>query len=195
MSNNSEPVCTLKEIFFVFLKIGAFTFGGGYAMLPLIREDIISKGWIKEEEFLDILATGQSVPGALAVNTSLLVGYKLKSYKGAGAALLGSVLPSFFIMLTLAIFFLQVREIEIVERIFSGIRPAVAALIAAAALKLGKPLFKKKDALILIGIFSIFTIFLDIHPILIIVGASSLGLILYGRQSLTKNEKEKGENK
>ncbi len=179
----------LREIFLTFFKIGSFTFGGGYAMLPLIRSDIVGKGWLTEEEFLDILAAAQSVPGALAVNTSLLVGYRLKNLKGAAAALLGTIVPSFVIMLTLAIFFLQFREQPLVEKIFSGIRPAVAALIAAAALKLGKPLFKRKDSLILIIVFSIFAIPLNIHPMILIPAAALFGYLFYGKKLEREEQK------
>lgn len=182
----------LRNIFFTFLKIGTFTFGGGYAMLPIIRGDIVEKCcWLREDEFLDILAATQCVPGPLAVNTALLVGYRLRKLPGAAVALLGTILPSFFIMLTLAVFFLQLREQPLVDRIFSGIRPAVAALIAVAALKLGKPLVKKRDTLLLLILFSILAVFFDIHPIIIILAAGIMGWIIYGREEKEGGEKER----
>jgi chromate transporter len=184
----------LRTIFFTFFKIGTFTFGGGYAMLPLIRSDIVENCcWLKDDEFMDILAATQCVPGPLAVNAALLIGYRLKGLPGAAVALLGTILPSFFIMLTLAVFFLQLREQPLVDRIFSGIRPAVAALIAVAALKLGKPLLKKRDSLILLALFSILAIFFDVHPIVIIVGAGVLGWLIYGREKVDEKEDKEGD--
>jgi chromate transporter len=181
----------LRTIFFTFFKIGTFTFGGGYAMLPLIRADIVQKCcWLEDDEFMDILAATQCVPGPLAVNAALLIGYRLRKLPGAATALLGTILPSFFIMLTLAVFFLQLREQPLVDRIFSGIRPAVAALIAVAAFKLGKPLIKKRDTLILLILFSILAIFFDIHPIMIILGAGVLGWLIYGREETNEDKKE-----
>ena len=188
--------CGLRKMFFTFLKIGTFTFGGGYAMLPLIRSDIVERCcWLKDDEFMDILAASQCVPGPLAVNAALLIGYRLRKLPGAIIALLGTVLPSFFIMLTLAVFFLQLREQPLVDRIFSGIRPAVAALIAVAAYKLGRPLVQKRDSLILLIFFSVLAVFFDIHPIVIILGAAVLGWIIYGKEETEEDEKveEEGE--
>ena len=96
----------LRTIFASFFKIGLFTFGGGYAMLPLIEQELIAKrGWIEHKEFLDLLTLAQSVPGPIAINTSVFVGYKMRGLKGAVAALLGSVLPSFVIILAIALLF------------------------------------------------------------------------------------------
>jgi len=172
----------LSKIFITFFKVGSFTFGGGYAMLPIVREELVDRNrWFEEEDFLDLLAASQSVPGPLVVNASLLIGYRMCGYRGAAAALLGSVLPSFFIMLVLATFFLQLQEQPLVQAIFSGIRPAVAALIAAAALKMGKPLFKKRGSLLLVVLLSFLAIVLDIHPMAVILAGAILGLLLYSR--------------
>ena len=100
----------LRTIFASFFKIGLFTFGGGYAMLPLIEQELIAKrGWIEHKEFLDLLTLAQSVPGPIAINTSVFVGYKMRGLKGAVAALLGSVLPSFVIILAIALMFADIR--------------------------------------------------------------------------------------
>ena len=130
---------SLAELFLTFFKIGAFTFGGGYAMLPLIQREVVNvKNWLSEDEFGDVLAVTQSAPGALAVNSSVFIGYNLSGLPGATVAVLGSVLPSFFIILVVATFFTQFSSQPIVQRMFYGIRPAVVALIAYAVLKLGK---------------------------------------------------------
>ena len=113
-----------------FIKIGSFTIGGGYAMLPLIQREVVDKGWMTKEEFIDIFAVTQSLPGIFAVNISIFVGYKLKKIPGALCCTLGTILPSFLIILAIALFFTQVKDNEIVERIFKGLRPAVVALIA-----------------------------------------------------------------
>ena len=120
----------LRTIFASFFKIGLFTFGGGYAMLPLIEQELIAKrGWIEHKEFLDLLTLAQSVPGPIAINTSVFVGYKMRGLKGAVAALLGSVLPSFVIILAIALMFADIRHNPVVDAAFKGMRPAVVALI------------------------------------------------------------------
>ena len=123
------------QLFSSFLKIGAFTFGGGWAMIPIIeREMVDKKQWIKREDFIDSLAIAQSLPGILAVNISILVGNKLRGVKGSLVAALGTILPSFLIILAIAIWFVQVYDNPVIERIFKGIRPAVVALIVSPVL-------------------------------------------------------------
>lgn len=120
------------ELFWSFFKIGLFTFGGGYAMIPIIQNEVITRRrWIAEGEFLDLLTLAQSAPGPISLNTSVFVGYKMYGYAGAAAALLGVVLPSFSIILVVAVFFSQIRHNEVVDAAFKGMRPAVVALIIA----------------------------------------------------------------
>lgn len=127
----------LISLFLSFLKIGAFTFGGGYAMIPIIQREVIDRrGWIAENEFLDLLTVAQSAPGPISLNTAVFVGYKLKGYAGAAAAILGVVLPSFLIILLIAVFFTDVRDNHVVDAAFKGMRPAVVALIIAPVLGL-----------------------------------------------------------
>ena len=109
----------LFTMFFSFFKIGAFTFGGGYAMIPLIQAEVVDKQeWISEEDFLDIVVISQSFPGALAVNTSVFIGYKISGIIGAIIALLGVVIPSFSIILVIAHFFLQFRNNNLIDCLF-----------------------------------------------------------------------------
>ena len=121
---------SLLEIFGVFAKIGAFTIGGGYAMIPIIQREMNSRGWIAEEELPDIIALAQSAPGVLAVNMSICAGYKLRGVKGSIVATLGSILPSFIAILVIAMLFASFKDSPVVIRIFKGIRPVVASLIA-----------------------------------------------------------------
>ncbi len=129
------------QMFFTFLKIGAFTLGGGYAMIPLIQAEVVNKRrWIDEEEFLNMLALAQSAPGVMAANAAIFIGYKMRGWKGIVATLLGSILPSFVIILLIATVFTRFRELPAIEAIFKGIRPAVVALIAAPLYKMMAPL-------------------------------------------------------
>ena len=117
------------ESFGIFFKIGAFTIGGGYAMVPLIENEIVTKRkWIAQDDFIDLLAISQSAPGILAVNISIFIGYKLRGIRGSIVTALGTILPSFIIILAIALFFHNFKDNPIVERIFKGIRPAVVAL-------------------------------------------------------------------
>src|SRR5690606_35978231 len=114
------------EMFSVFFKIGAFTIGGGYAMVPLIEAEVVDKKkWIEKDEFVDTLALAQSSPGPIAVNTAVFVGFKMDRYKGAFFTTLGAVLPSFLILLVIAMFFREIKDLEAVESAFKAIRPAV----------------------------------------------------------------------
>lgn len=135
------------KLFFSFLKIGAFTFGGGWAMISIIEREIVDKHhWIEKDEFLDLLAVAQSMPGILAVNISVSVGDRLRGLKGSLAAAFGTILPSFTIILLIAMFLTPdtIKNNEIISKMFMGIRPAVVALIiapvitTARAAKIGK---------------------------------------------------------
>ena len=128
-----------KSLFTTFFKIGIFTLGGGYAMIPLIEEEVVNKKqWVSKEEFLDIIAIAQSCPGVFAINTSIFIGYKLSKLRGAIATALGTALPSFLIILGIAMFFHEFQDNPIVASIFRGIRPAVVALIAVPTFNLAK---------------------------------------------------------
>ena len=127
------------KLFISFFKIGAFTFGGGWAMIPLIEREVVDKqNWIKRVDFVDALAIAQSLPGVLAVNISILIGNKLRGLKGCLTATLGTILPSFLIILAIAIWFVQTYDNPVVERIFKGIRPAVVALIVSPVFSTAK---------------------------------------------------------
>ena len=129
----------MLELFITFAKIGLFTIGGGYAMIPLIKQTVVDeKQWATEEELMDLIAVAQSCPGVFAVNISVFIGYRMKRLPGALMCAFGAALPSFFIILAIAIFFRQYRENPVVASIFRGIRPAVAALIAAPVFRMAR---------------------------------------------------------
>lgn len=128
---------TIWQFFSTFLKIGTFTIGGGYAMIPLIEREVVeSRKWISREEFIELLALAQTAPGVLAMNIAVFVGYKALGMKGVFAAVIGSVLPSFCIILAIATVFTDFKENPVVESIFKGVRPAVVALIAVPIIRM-----------------------------------------------------------
>lgn len=166
------------ELFLVFSKIGAFTFGGGYAMVPLIRNEVVSKrNWLDDDEFMDTLAIAQSMPGPLALNTALFVGNKRLGFKGSLFSGLGVILPSFVVILLIAMVFVQFKENPVVERIFKGIRPAVVALIAAPLVLLGKSAkINWKNGWIPVSV-ALLVWLLGVSPIYIVMGAILLGIL------------------
>ena len=127
------------DSFKTFFRIGLFTLGGGYAMIPLIEAEVVEKHhWVSKEEFLDLIAIAQSCPGVFAINISIFIGYKLRKIRGALATALGTALPSFLIILFIAMFFHSFEDNPVVASIFRGIRPAVVALIAVPTFNLAK---------------------------------------------------------
>ena len=125
------------QLFWTYLKIGTFTIGGGYVMLSLIEREIVDrKGWIDREEYLNMIALAQAAPGLIAVNSAIFIGWRIGGWRGVIASVLGAVLPSFFIILAIAILFQDYKDYPAVEAIFKGIRPAVVALIAAPLVRM-----------------------------------------------------------
>ena len=172
------------ESFKTFFKIGIFTLGGGYAMIPLIEEEVVNRHrWVSREEMLDLIAIAQSCPGVFAINIAIFIGYKLNKVRGAIATSLGTALPSFLIILIIAMFFHQFEDNKVVAAMFRGIRPAVVALIAVPTFNLGKRAQLNKFT-IWIPIISALAIWLlGVSPIWIIILAG-LGGYIYGRVAL-----------
>src|SRR5574344_334053 len=169
------------DSFKTFVKIGTFTRGGGYAMIPLIEAEVVEKKkWIEKSEFLDLLAIAQSCPGVFAVNISIFIGYKLRKTRGALATCLGTVLPSFLIILLIAMFFHQFENNKIVAAMFRGIRPAVVALIAVPTFNMAKEA-KIQFTNMWIPIAGALAIWLiGVSPIIIVI-AAGVGGYLYGK--------------
>ncbi|MBR5928621.1 MAG: chromate transporter [Prevotella sp.] len=169
------------SLFTTFFKIGLVTFGGGYAMIPIIETEVVDKhGWLKKEELLDLIAVAQSCPGVFAINISTFIGYKLRKKNGAMCAALATALPSFFIILLIAMFFHQFQDNKVVAAIFRGIRPAVVALIAVPTFNLAKSakINLSNCWIPIVGALAIWA--LGVSPILIILIAG-LGGYVYGQ--------------
>lgn len=168
-----------RALLTTFFKIGLFTFGGGYAMIPLIEEEIVwKKEWMTDEEILDVISVAQSLPGPIAVNLAAFIGYRLKKLRGALMAAFGVILPSFLIIVIIAHLLIKANVAKYVEPVFSGLMPAVAVMILISAYRLGK---KVKWSPLNIGLFAlaaILLIALGVHPILVIGGGIIVGLIL-----------------
>lgn len=167
------------ECFKTFFKIGLFTFGGGYAMIPLIESEVIDKKrWISKEEFLDLIAIAQSCPGVFAINISIFIGYRLRGVKGGVLCALGTALPSFFIILLIAMFFHRFKDNSVVAALFRGIRPAVVALIAVPTFNMAKKA-KLRFYSVWIPVLAALLIWLwGVSPILIILAAGICGFIV-----------------
>ena len=178
----------LFKLFTTFFKIGLFCFGGGFAMIPLIQREVIERHrWIDEKDFLDMLVLAQSTPGPVAVNTSVFVGYKMAGVAGAIAATLGTVLPSFIVILLLALFFAEVRENRYVDAAFRAMRPAVVALIVAPIMGLVKGM--KWYLVAVAAAVAIAVWYLGFSPIYLIGTALVVGVIVAvvnGRKGVKK---------
>lgn len=176
------------ELFWTFLKIGAFTFGGGYAMLPMIQEQVLAHGWLTGEELINFIAVSESTPGPFAVNISTYVGMETAGLIGALCATLGVVLPSFVIILVVAGCFARFQQSRVVRGCMAGLKPAVVGLIAAAVVSTGKTVFFPgvfAPATLLSASFLsaalIFAVALTLalmkkHPIWIILLSAALGI-------------------
>ena len=178
----------LIELFFTFLKIGAFTFGGGYAMITMIQYEIEQHGWLSQAELVDFVAVSESTPGPLAVNMATFVGIKTYGIIGAVIATLGIVLPSFAIILIIAKFFAHFRDNKAVEGIMTSLKPAVVGMIGTAFLSIGRIVFFSKgirlDCFTSISFWIFFCLFVimvilafkKIHPIIIILLSAVAGI-------------------
>lgn len=162
------------ELFVSFFKIGLFTFGGGYAMIVMFGDEVTKRrGWCSQEEFLEYLSLAQSSPGPMAINTSILIGYHVKGWKGGLVAFLGSALPSFIILLTVAMLFSHIGDNPTVISIFKGMRPCVVALILYPVFNFSKHV-KRIEYPLIVAIAAL--IYLGISPVWAILGAIVWGV-------------------
>ena len=176
------------ELFWTFFKIGLFTFGGGYAMLPLIQAEVAAHGWLETEALLNFVAVSESTPGPFAVNISTYIGSRLGGVPGAACATLGVALPSFLIILIVANCYERFRRSRIVSGVMTGLKPAVIGLIGSAILTMGRTvlfpqgftaaLFSSASFWVTVGIFVLMAVlaFKKLHPILLICLSAVLGI-------------------
>ena len=171
---------SLWQIFGVFSKIGAFTIGGGYAMIPIIEREMLKRQWIAPEEIDDVVVLAQSAPGLLAVNMAIFAGYKIRGIKGSIAATIGAVLPSFVMILLIAMFFTAFKENAIVQRIFQGLRPVAIALILVPAVNMALKSRTKWWAWVLTAATIFLVAFLKVSAvwIILVVLVCSLGIAM-----------------
>ena len=168
----------LLRVFLTFLKIGAFTFGGGYAMIPLIQKEAVEKhGWVTDEDILDVVAIAESTPGPIAINAATFVGYHVAGFSGALAATFGVVLPSFTIILGISYALRQFQELTVVRYAFNGIRVGVLVLMMKALLKMFKTNRKSVLAYVLMGVSFVLTAFLKVNTFLVIALCGIAGLV------------------
>ena len=171
-----EIMVSLWKIFLVFAKIGAFTIGGGIPMIAAIKSELTERGWLKDEDFLDIIALAQTAPGLFAANISILTGYKLRGTKGSIVATIASCLPPFTIILLIAMFFTEFKDNEYVIRAFKGIRPVVVALIGVPMIDMIKATKMRWWSWVVVVSSMILVCFLKVSPIYILIGVIVIAL-------------------
>ncbi len=180
------------DLFLTFAKVGACTFGGGYAMLPILQREVVEKkGWATEGELTDYYAIGQCTPGVIAVNTATFIGFKHKSYPGAVIATLGVVFPSIVIITVIAAFLSNFADIPVVQHALGGVNAAVVALIFSSVIKLGKSTLKGPVTALIFAAVLLLSALAGLSPALLIVCAGIVGYVLL----VPLKGKKEGEDK
>lgn len=180
---NLERWSKLWHLFFMFLKIGPVTFGGGYAMIPVIEREVVEKRkWLQSDDVADVFAVAGSVPGAVAINSATFIGYRIAGIAGAIAATIGILLPTFCIVLGFSIFFVEMKDNPKIEAAFVSIRATIVALIVYAAYKTGKTAAVDMASvmLILVTVALMYFTHNQIHPIFLIIGGAIAGMTIVG---------------
>lgn len=174
----NDKIKKIITLFTTFFKIGAFTFGGGYAMIPLIQSEVTDKRkWITEKEILDVIAIAESTPGPIAVNSATFIGYKIAGFWGSFMATLGVVLPSYVIILVISFLLRNFAEIKYVKYAFFGIRAGVLALVVKALWSMYKQCPKNLISYIIMALAFAMVVFFDVNVLLVIIGAAVFGII------------------
>jgi len=185
---------SLWTLFITFAKVGVMTFGGGYAMLPILEREVVTNHkWATSEQMLDYYAIGQCTPGIIAVNVSTFVGYSERGLLGAICATLGIVFPSLVIITLLASVLKMFQDNVYVQKAFAGIRVAVCALMVSAVIKLTKKAVSNIATGIIAVASLLLQIFLGVSPILIVLSAAAFGIIMYFATRNKTGEKEEGK--
>jgi chromate transporter len=175
----------LWELFWTFLKIGALTFGGGLAMMPIMRKEVVEKrNWVDDEDVLKILVISESTPGVFAINSATFIGYKIAKFKGSLLATLGVIIPSFIIISVISIFIIQFKEFKLVEYAFYGIQAGVAILIFRAALKLSRKIHFTLFSILIMSASILISLFTEISVLYILLFSALLAIIFGYIESL-----------
>ncbi len=170
------------DLFWTLAKVGVMTFGGGYAMLPVLERELVDrKQWLTGQQLMDCYAIGQCTPGVIAVNTATFVGYRLKGLRGAVCSTLGVVFPSIVIITVIAAFIQQFSHLEAVQHAFAGIRVAVCALVLHTVIKLIKSHIKDPFSIAVLAAGFVVVAFFGVSPVIVVVAAAVCGLLYRGR--------------
>lgn len=179
MSDDKKTAKSI-ELFFIFFKLGMFTFGGGYAMIVLIEKEVVTnRKWVEEKDILDVLALSQSMPGAIAINAATIIGYKLAGLKGAIISTVGTILPSIITISIIAQFLVGFLDYEIVQAAFIGIRAGIVALVLKSGIKIAKAAIADRITLLICCLTIISVAFLEINPIGMIIISALIGILIY----------------
>ena len=179
--NLEELIGKLWQIFSVFFRIGAFTFGGGYAMIPLIQKEMVErKHWVEDEDILEVVAIAESTPGPIAVNASTFIGYRVAGFWGAFFGTFGMILPSFVIILVISFVLRAFQELRLVQYAFMGIRAGVLALMLRALFMMYRQTEKSILAYIVMAAAFVLTAFWDINVLWVIIGCAVFGAAVSG---------------
>ncbi len=175
------------DIFLTFARVGGLTFGGGYAMLPILQKEVVEKrGWVSEADVMDYYAISQCMPGIIAVNTSLFVGHKIKGARGSIMAALGVVFPSLVIIMLIAAFISSFSHLNWVQNAFAGIRVCVLVLIVNAIIKLGKSALIDWVTGLVCAAVLLLSVLTDVSPVLLVVASGLVGVLYKGRKEAKK---------
>lgn len=188
MNSKSKPA-VLWDLFVTFFKIGAFTIGGGLAMLPLIEREIVEKKkYISKEEIVDAFAVSQSLPGVIAINSGIYIGYRIAGIAGAFVTAFGVILPSFITILVIAMLFDTVSGNVYVDRALTGVKAGVAGVIAVTVVRLGKSVIKDPFAIVLAVLAFILTAWFGVGIVIVIAGGAVAGLVYYHIMRMRRND-------
>jgi chromate transporter len=184
-----SKLTTLLKLFITFLKISPITFGGGYAMITLIEIEVVNKNkWIKKEDIVDVFTIAQTLPGAVAINSAIFIGYRVAGFAGAVISLIGILFPTFIIVILVSLIYYIYKDNPITKSAFNGIGAAIIALIAYAGFTIGKTAIKGITTFIITILSVLFLLFLHINPILMIISGSIIGIIELKLKTIGKEE-------
>ena len=175
------------DLFLTFARIGGLTFGGGYAMLPILQREVVEKrGWATENELSDYYAIGQCTPGIIAVNVATFIGNKLRGFFGGVVATLGVVTPSLIIIMLIAAFLQNFADLDLVKHAFAGVRVGVCVLVFNAVVKLWKKAVVDIPAFVIFAIVLLVMVFLDVSPVLLVLAAGVAGILIQSARKAVK---------